>query len=311
MFRKLYTIAQNKLRLRPPLYVIRKYRRITSWLNSHPDESNQENEPINIYDLARNGLAMGKNLVDSDTISSWQTRYGIAQSSFSPNLGNLSIPFYNPQMHELLHKSPIASYLDQYFKIAYRTKPVLQQVPVLVVTYPEVSHDSHIPSKHNFPAVWHVDYRSEFTIHLPLTIIDQNTSHTKYKKGSHYSTVFLPNEATCPDPSKIVNVFGSPGDAIFMDVDGLHRAHLGQNNLRVIVQLKFTTGNDMLHICDVNHPKLYKNIARTKEHFKNYSKIRAVLLEDCEFIKSLPKDTLNSPMLKHVLPIYALYTSET
>ena len=76
----------------------------------------------------------------------------------------------------------------------YGCKPVLQCIPYLVITYPNVSHEKFIPKQHNFPANWHTDYQSEFSIHLPIVEINSSNTHTMYAAKTHVSFLKAPKK---------------------------------------------------------------------------------------------------------------------
>jgi len=153
----------------------------------------------------------------------------------------------------------------------YGSLPVLQTIPSLVVTYPTISQVEHQSELDNFPAKWHTDYAGEFTVHLPLTDITASTSHTAYIRGS--AKGYLPLKAPNSSTSAVNPFFGyaSKGDALFLDVCGLHRANI-RAGLRAMIQIKYTLGNDLLYF-DRKNSKYRSNLMRLKKHTSIFPQI--------------------------------------
>ena len=250
--------------------------------------------PNELLSLLNLGFVKFTNGIDHSLLTKWSEDYGIKKSNFLPTNGNISVPFFNAEMHALLTGSNLIDLLKDYFVQMYGVPPMLQMVPTLVITHPNVEQQTYIKGVQNFPAHWHYDYPSEFTIHIPLTKITIETTHTKYIKRSHLSLLSSPPTETSVLKDQIVSCFSVPGDVILFDVDGSHRAQLEVKGFRALIQLKFTAGNDILDIKSFSIPKMQKNILRTKQSYIHYEQIKKRLSFDKQYIQE--QDTFN-PML--------------
>jgi len=235
--------------------------------------------------LLEDGFFRMANTIGMETIEQWKNDYGIKKENFEPRDGNLGFPFYNEEMHRLITNSRIKNLLFDFFSTIYGKTPVLQIIPHLVIAYPNISHQDFSPDKNNFPAAMHVDYPYEFTIHIPLTKITDLTSHTKYISGSHlfFSTPSYRNRNL--QSQKLVSCYANPGDVLFLDVDGWHRAELVKTSFRAIIQLKFSAGNNLLFFQKTD--KLVKNNQRTMDAMKTFPSLKKKLTEDRTFLQNL------------------------
>ena len=238
-----------------------------------------------LRELADNGIFNYKGTIDTEILDKWIDIYGLNISNLTPSEGNLAIPFFNGDVLKLLTESPFASLLDKYFWHVYGTEPVLQCIPQLVITYPNIVHEKFEVKTHNFPANWHTDYLSEFTVHLPLADINSSNTHTMYAKNTH--TSFFKPPRNQDNIKKILRSYGKKTDAIMLDVDGWHSGRLEGSNPRIMIQFKFTQGNDMLHFPEGGlSEKQLQQIERTKRCIGDYGSISRRLESDLSFINS-------------------------
>lgn len=240
----------------------------------------------NYYALLRSGVIKLPGEIDDVVIDGWKSDYPAEQSSFKPAEGNITFPFYNKRMHDLLINSSFMDLIDKYFMCVYRKKPVLQTIPSMIVTYPNINQEQYDSNKNHFPAGWHIDYPYEFTVHIPFEKITLSTSHTKYIYGSQYRLSSPPlNKELSKKNNTVVDCVAEPGDVLCLDVEGWHRAQLEQNSYRAMIQLKFTAGNDLLHYCDSE--KQQTIIKRSINAIKNIDLLKERLRTDLTFIESL------------------------
>lgn len=286
-------------KVRTPYYIISKKNKLYFARKNKKNVFESKKRNNEFYCLLTNGMVLAKNLISKTTINNWVNRYHIKSDSFQECEGNISFPFYNKDFHNLLFNSDFLGYLNSYYDLIYGKKPVLQTMPALIITKPEMYQHNFSSTNHNFPAVWHTDYLSEFTIHIPLVEINSKTNHTKYLLKSHTNFLIPPVGTTKVNEINNTNCFADIGDTLFIDVDGWHRGHLEKGSFRAMIQLKYTIGNNEL-IFDPNNPKIKKALDRTEKNTKNYDFLKNVFKEDYEFFKKANPD-FNSPHAKMFL----------
>ena len=239
-----------------------------------------------LRELAQKGAINYKGIIDRDMLDGWVSKYGLDVSNITPSEGNIAIPFFNKDVLSLLTDGKFAVLLDEYFMKMYGCHPVLQSIPYLVITYPNITHDNFDPKKNNFPANWHTDYQSEFTVHVPITAINSSNTHTVYAVNTHTSLKEPPKNKYAIQ--NVFRSFGEKTDAIMLDVDGWHQGRLEGSSPRIMVQFKYTTGNDLLlYPTDGVSDKARAQIERTKRNLNNYGAIKQRLKEDFLFAKNL------------------------
>ena len=286
-------------KIRTPTYILSKKTRL--FFAKRNDKSlfkslKRNNE---FSHLLSHGMVAAKHIIDSTVINNWAKKYHISDESFIECEGNISFPFYNKEFHDLLFNSDFLDFINAYFDLVHQQRPVLQTMPTLVITKPDTNQGEFSSVKHNFPAVWHTDYLTEFTIHIPLVNINDKTNHTKYLLNSHTNFFIPPVGATKVNEVDNVNCFADVGDALFIDVDGWHRGHLEKGSFRAMIQLKYTTGNNKLSY-EPNTLKVKKALERTVMNTKNYDLLKNVLKQDYEFFKRINPD-FNSSHAKSFL----------
>jgi hypothetical protein len=254
--------------------------------------------------LISNGMVVAENIIDKNIIENWISKYNIYNENFVACKGNVFFPFYNKEFHDILFNSNFLDYLNMYYYLVYGKKPVMQQMPTLVITKPDINQLDISHGKSNFPAVWHTDYLTEFTIHIPIVDINSKTNHTKYLNGSHTNFFAPPIGAVKVNETNNTNCFARAGDALFIDVDGWHRGHLEKGSFRAMIQLKYTIGNDQLTY-NPNNIKSKNALERTKIKTKKFNLLKKVFQKDYKFFKKVNPD-FNSPHAKLFLD-YALF----
>lgn len=252
--------------------------------------------------LIHDGFYKLENNINSETIEKWKKNYFIYQENFNPKDGNIGIPFYNEDIHNLLTNSLMKDLLFEYFKIAYNRSPILQMIPHLMIAYPTINQSDFSLQNNNFPAIFHVDYPYEFTVHIPLTDINQSTSHTKYIRGTHISFKTPNNSESYINHKDILSCFATQGDILLLDVEGWHRADLVKSSFRAIIQIKFTTGNNLLLYS--NNYKLSQNNLRTIDSIKFFPLLKEKLKDDAEFIQKLRLDLDYLKILENNISFY-------
>ena len=260
--------------------VVRRSRAIRK-LRSRVDSCPELND---LLELLKSGFLRFRDRIDEDLISTCKDRYGIKESNFTRTDGNITFPFFNAGIHDLLENSALIDVLEDYYRWMYGSPPILQIIPTLVVTYPSIPQRDFVQGAHNFPASWHVDYGSEFTIHIPLEEISDKTPHTRYIAGSHTSLLRPATKRGYDSHKRVISCFAAPGDALMVDVDGWHRGHLEAHGFRAMIQLKFTTGNDQLSAKALSGPKAERNALRSKESTNNYEELKQQLATDKQYL---------------------------
>ena len=303
---KLKSFLSAYLISRPPWYIGSKFLRSKLARNKESDYGGISKHLFSFKNLLNDGAVIGREIINRQIVESWQKKYGLYSELFSPWEGNMSFPFYNEEIHEILADSEISYYINKYFQTVYGTRPVLQQIPTMVITYPSMNQADYEYGAHNFPAAWHTDFKSEFTVHIPITIIDDKTPHTKYLKGTPHTLQRPRNKIKATSGEQVLSCFAVPGDAIFLDVDGWHRAQLERGRFRVFVQLKFTRGNNMLVYREPGG-KLKKSIEKIKEVSKEFDRIQNGLKQDFAYVQSLPDNLPNISIVKNNSQLYPIY----
>lgn len=294
-------------RKRTPSYIISKKFKLF-FANRNKDvlfkSSKSKNE---FYHLLLNGMVLAENIIDKNIIKNWISKYNIYDENFIACKGNISFPFYNKEFHNIMFNSDFLYYLNKYYDLAYGKKPVMQQMPALVITKPDMNQLDFSFGSDNFPAVWHTDYLTEFTVHIPIVDINSKTNHTKYLNGSHTNFFAPPVGAVKVNETNNTNCFARAGDALFIDVDGWHRGHLEKGSFRAMIQLKYTIGNDQLTF-QPNNAKTKNALERTIMNTKHYDSLKNVFKEDYEFFKKENPDFNSSSanlFLEHALNIHS------
>lgn len=278
VLKSLLVELSSKLPFRKPLYFFKKkiYRYISiGRISKQP-----------VRDLVLKGAINYKGVIENEVLDKWIDVYGLDESNIIQADGNIAFPFFNKDVLKLIVDSQFSEVLFEYFKTIHGCKPVLQSIPYLVISYPNISHDNFDPMKNNFPANWHTDYISEFTAHIPLSEINSSLTHTIYAMDTHTS----PYKAS-PEMAKTKKIFKSycnRGDVVMLDVDGWHHGRLEAAAPRIMIQFKFTKGNDtLLYPKDGLSLKAKLQIERTKNHIQSYKVIEKQLKRDLEFTRNM------------------------
>lgn len=229
------------------------------------------------------GFKIVENIISQDTHAKLSDDYFIRAQCFSSTNSNISIPVLQKDfLKSIDYDSEALGYVKEYFRAFYRAEPHLQQVPKIIVTNPDIGHEEFDEARHRIPAFYHTDYPSELTIHIPLTEINEKTPRTLYLKGSHLSAAVRPMKkyTDCASLSSFeaVELFANPRDAIMIDVTGVHKAVLSAS-LRIMIQLKYTAGNDILN-ANANLEKMRASLNNANAHFQKFDVYSHKLKED-------------------------------
>ena len=248
-----------------------------------------------------NGFVIKNNCFELSAAQNIVDQYRLHASSFTRSDQNLSWPCLSKEVIELFLRSQYRETIDRYFRVMYGCMPVLQKVPSIVVTYPLLDQINALEPKEKFPAQWHTDYPQEFSVHIPLTVIDESVTHTVYVGGSARDLLIQPQQVVSDEyisqrynKQRIHRMVAEPGDVIFLDVTGYHRANL-RFGMRAMIQLKYTTGNDLLlfnsPINDSIKEKYLRNLAALKNYYSGYSALKKVLRDQLRSLRdiALPK----------------------
>jgi hypothetical protein len=243
--------------------------------------------------LFLNGCYIQKDSVPLELIQRIIQRYCLNKENFNPTNKNLSLPLLDNNFLEYISSKNFNSLIYKYYDILYGYPPLLQVFPSIVITYPLINQNQFRSSDKNMhiPASVHTDYSTEFTIHIPLFDINENTPHTVYVEKS-CTNIYLNDLITRISSSNLknklvkliggneVSIFASPGDMIMLDVTGLHRAEI-KPEFRAFIQLKYTIGNDRLNKLEESK-KFKDSIAHTSLNYLSYHKYKVELQRDVE-----------------------------
>ena len=249
-----------------------------------------EKRDESLVKLVRNGWVNVPSLFNANGGNIHSKELRICSDNFKAAEGNYSWPVIDETLHKFLESKSLNKLLDDYFRLAYRGRPVLQIVPNIVITKPSISPEKFVHGKHGFPAVWHTDYPTEFTIHIPLSEIDNSTPHTQYLETTHRmpasgaARTMTDDEVSVEYAKKIkARCFSSVGDALLMDVTGVHKAQLN-NKWRAMIQLKYTCGSDPLIFGDESR-KLIEIIKRLNNGSSEYKLLRDQMRKNLAYLE--------------------------
>lgn len=206
---------------------------------------------------------------------------------------NLSIPFFDQKIIEKIISSNLFQVIKKFYSLTCNSKIFFQQIPFIVITKPSIDQ-SLANEKTRIPARFHTDYPSEISLQIPLINQLNYTPHTLYLEKTNRDLKFkcMSNydEKSLKDYNK-VKLLGHEGDAILIDTQGVHRANLFKNSLRIMLFFKFSSKKNILN--NVNYKELYERSAKLN-YFRTDNKLK--LLEDYNYAISsefLMKNQLN------------------
>ncbi len=225
-----------------------------------------------IREFADSGSYVFRSFCDKKEVDRLRARY-LTQSTdaLESNDGNVMVPFFDVVFISRFYQSAAWKMLSAYGQAVYGTEPVLQIYPSLILTKPTFTQEEFSGRKHNVPALFHTDYPTELTVHVPLTNITGDTTHTRFCAKSHRSLKVRPQSTYAPtmaDQFNQVNLFANAGDLIAVDVTGIHRADIVRDSIRVMIQLKFTSPRYVLNGLDWSRRSIQ---ARESKAFTNNS----------------------------------------
>ena len=254
-------------------------------LNLYKAEGGTSSPEMNAF--FETGYNLYKNAISPSIYSKLTNEYFVNAKWFLKTNSNIAIPILQRKfLKSIDYDSQMFSYVQEYFRAFYKAEPYLQQVPKIIVTNPDIEPKDFQAEQHRIPAFFHTDYPSELTIHIPLTEINEKTPRTLYLKGSHLSKAIRPMKKYASTGAlssfEHVELFANPRDALMIDVTGVHKAVLSPN-LRIMIQLKYTAGNDILSV-DLNPEKVKTSIENANAHFMKFGVYVRKLKDDWQAV---------------------------
>lgn len=263
---------------------IRAYNLLNEAYNKVLKNINSNQTQIKDNILVRDGYLIESNVIEKKIINRLINRYQLSETNFVKSNTNCSFPIIDFQfINYITSNNLLQEKLKLFYERILRRKAFLQTPPFIILTNPKIQKGTD----YNIPCNWHTDYFQEFTFHLPLTKIDNKSTKTLYASKSH-KNIFISSQKLY-DINKfkydIKPMNANPGDAIYLDVSGLHRAELGQ--YRSMVQFKFTSGTNLLK--DIVPKDRYINLGMIfRANFKgNIDKLINNFEEDISGLKSI------------------------
>jgi len=233
-----------------------------------------------IFDLLNDGFYISESIIDVNIINHLIKKYNLYEKNFKKSYTNIHIPVIDKKfLNYIQSHEKINFIINTFYSNVYKKAPILQTPPSIVITNPVIENSN---KDYKIPSKWHTDYKNEFTFHVPLIDINTESTKTLYLKNSQnnininfQSLINIENY-----DYKVVPLIAKEGSVIFIDVSGAHRAELGK--FRIMVQFKFTTGNDL--ITKIAKPKFYSLLSKNlKENF----------IPDSKIIKKITENDLN------------------
>tara|TARA_B100000945_G_C20360446_1_gene586862 strand:- start:135 stop:1019 length:885 start_codon:yes stop_codon:yes gene_type:complete len=229
-----------------------------------------------IFDLLNDGFYIPESIIDLNIINHLIEKYNLYEKNFKKSYTNVHIPIIDKKFLDYIQNHKKINFIvNTFYSSVYNKTAILQTPPSIVITNPliENNKDYQIPSK------WHTDYKNEFTFHIPLIEINEESTKTLYLKNSQNNININPQSLINLESYdyRVVPLMAKKGSVIFIDVSGAHRAELGK--FRIMVQFKFTTGNDL--ITEISKPDVYSLFSKKlKENFIPNSKIIKKITEN-------------------------------
>ena len=205
-----------------------------------------ENDRTNhISDTQKHLILEGECKINSikinNLVAEFCQRYALHELHLKKGPKNLSVPLFDDiainQIYSIIYKE-----VSLYYTLMFGCEAFLQDSPRLVITYPEYDHKTG-EKQNNFPELFHKDYFTEVTVHVPLVNISEQTPYTEYVQKTHMQPrfldkLYLSNKAknTYSPKSMLCDV----GNYLIMDVNGVHRGSTTtKTHYRTMIQYKF------------------------------------------------------------------------
>jgi hypothetical protein len=213
---------------------------------------------IPLREFADSGYHIFRSFCDETEIDRLKSRYLNQRcGAYESNDGNVSMPFFDIAFIKRFYESDTWRLLSMYGQVVYGSEPVLQVYPSIIITKPTFSQEEFSGRKHKVPALFHTDYPTELTVHIPLTDVTSDTNHTRFCNRSHRALRVQANRSyseTRANQYDQVHLLAEAGDLIAIDVTGIHRADVVRDSLRIMIQLKFTSPRYVLRGLDWSKP---------------------------------------------------------
>lgn len=258
-------------------------------------------DDIILQDLTNKGFANYESLLDSQKLIYLREQYGLIKENFTKFDSNISLPFVNSTILKRLdYGTELGQLIKKFFHICYKITPVLQSLPHIIVTNSLIKQDSFNEKIHRIPAFFHTDYPTEVTIHIPLTDITAKTPRTMYLNGSAMDSFIRPmkkyDAKRVVDKFKSSELFAKAGDALVIDVTGVHKAVI-EPKPRIMLQLKFTSEKNILN--KLSTKKLNSQIEHARSNFRNYKNY--IKLMNADWIETTKSNLLTSQLKSEII----------
>ena len=196
---------------------------------------------------------------------------------------NLIIPFFNKKIINKILESELCENLDKFFKLTTKANFHFQTVPYIVITKPLSDQDTIDGKSAKIPVNYHTDFPFEITLQVPLLDLDLKSPHTLYFEKTNRSIFFRSTSVYKEEKLskfKKINLIGKKGDGILIDTQGVHRANVYKNSIRIMLFIKFSNSKNI--ITNTNHKNLYEKLKHL-DYFKYYNNPQ--LVKDYEYAK--------------------------
>jgi len=280
MLRKLLNIARDILRKRKQKAKSQRCEKLARAAGTNPDLSH----------LLEKGWCNLGGVSNTSFCQYMKQKYPLSDDTFLPCEGNIAWPVMDDQIRDILCNTTFRECITDYFYCAYREIPILQMVPTITVTKPNITQEEYKHGFHAFPGAWHTDYPTEMGVHIPVNDITTQTTHTKYIETSNRVALepdgLLLNDSFMEEtygPNCIVQCLAKAGEVLIMDTTGFHRAELNVEP-RIVLQFKFTAGNDPI-LLKADNPSFKKTVGRVKENCGELEALKKMIKSDLDYIK--------------------------
>lgn len=216
------------------------------YLNSNEDKSFQS--------ILEKGYFIEKNILNNNDINAILNKY--LDSNYLNNEKrfdyNLFYPFFDEKILNKILSSETMHLAKKFFSMIYQSIPKFQQCPLLIITKPNLNNNE-IENRIKIPATFHTDYPTEMSLHIPLVDLNENEIFTTYCQGSNRSYFVLPTTDYDQDyvkKFKQIKLTSNKGDGILLDTQGIHKAKIEKNSIRIMLFIKFSSEKNLLENID-------------------------------------------------------------
>lgn len=212
----------------------------------------KKNDPL--YNLFNDGFDIYPNLISEDDIKYILKKYtNIENKNNSSSYDyNLIFPFFDKYILNKILNSNIISNINNFFLKVYKVKAILQQSPLLVITKPSIENHE-MSSKIKIPADYHTDYPTEMALHIPLNDLKNDMIHTIYCRSSNRDYLIKSTSKynqQFAEKFERVKLVTKKGNGILLDTQGIHKANVKKNEIRIMLFLKFSSSSNIINNLD-------------------------------------------------------------